>query len=272
MLIQIVLQIALGIAALLVVYLDYKWYDKRKAAFKNSRKYLIILMGLILILNIVNVVESENTHVEETIFLQERLNNLKDSLSSVIQVSNDLNNKLGPIIEMAKYRYPTLTVEEAVKKMEEDLESLEKKTEVLEVSEQVRQLSDESFYKLKRSKPQLDAKLEILENGDINILINFKNNVPIRFNPDLILEENGYGLVVKFYNKWPEIYPEKGRTYKFKYDDLKNLKYVQERAAVIKLKIEYESVYINEVKDQTLKGVIEKKYLLNIPQQTYREI
>ena len=67
---------------------------------------------------------------------------------------------------------------------------------------------------------------------------------------------------MKFYTKWPEIYPEKGRTYKFKYDELKNLKYVQERAAVIKLKIEYESVYINEVKDQTLKGVIEKQYLL----------
>ncbi len=152
MLIQIVLQIALGIAALLVVYLDYKWYDKRKAAFKNSRKYLIILMGLILILNIVNVVESENTHVEETIFLQERLNSLKDSLSSVKQVSNDLNNKLGPIIEMAKYRYPTLSVEEAVKKMESDFESLEKKTEVLEDNEQIRQLSEESYYKLKRDK------------------------------------------------------------------------------------------------------------------------
>ena len=229
-------------------------------------------MGLLLFLNIVNVIQSENSHTQETIFLQERLNNLKDSLSSVKQVSNDLNNKLGPILEMAKFRYPTLSVEEAIEKMEADLDNLEKKTEVLEENELIRRLSDESLHKLKRTKPQIDTDLEILENGDINFLIKFINNVPIRFYPDLILDENGYGLIVKFYNKWPEVYPERGRTYKFKYDNLKNLKYVQDRTAIIIMKIEYESVYSNEVKDQTLKGVIEKKYILDIPKKSYKEL
>ncbi len=273
MIIQIALQLALGLAALLAVYLDYKWHDKRTAIFKTGRKYLILLMICILVLSIFSTVQNERSQVRKSQFLENQLYSLKDSLYSIKQISNELSDKLDPIIEFAKNRYPTLSTEEAVGRIKNDLDSLGKKTKNLEDKEQGRREKELAIYDLKRTKPEFDIELAILPNDNsINFLIKFKNKVPIKLNFFLYLEGNSKLLVDKVSTKWPEIYPELEQTYAFTYDKLENLKYVQNKAAIIVMRIVYESIYINEVKNPELKGVIEKRYLLNVPERIIKKL
>ena len=270
MIIQILLQLLLGFAALLVVKLDYIWTDKRRTIFKHGRSILFWIMVIIIAINIYLVIQNEKNVTKEKVSLQNELNNLKDTLSSVKHISEELIIKMDPIIEMAQYRYPNLSEKEALYKLRLDFQKLENLTETLKEKEQIRNTKDHALEKQKQTKPDVDANLEINENGDVFFKFKFENDVPTRYNPDLYLEENGFGLLTRIYTKWPEIHPVIGRIYAHKYDNVKNLNYVQEKEAIIVMRIQYESIYIAETGNSDLKGIILKRYLLNIPKKTFK--
>lgn len=103
---KIILQIAIGVAALLTVYLDYKWYDKRKNQFKKGRNWLILIMFVILAFSIISTIHDENEQTKEKEKLTADLGSMKDSLSSIRKIGIDLNNQIEPILNLARKKYP----------------------------------------------------------------------------------------------------------------------------------------------------------------------
>ena len=142
---------------------------------------------------------------------------------------------------------------------------LQKKSKLLEQAENKRSTKEIVSEILKRTKPEIDAKLVISDSGELIIVIEMLKQIPFRMNPFVSLESNGHGLSNKIYTTRPEVHPKEGiKFWEFKYSLLSELKYVQDKPSEIKLFVDFESIYMEELNDPKMKGTIEKNYIIDI--------
>jgi hypothetical protein len=255
---KIALQIAVGIAALLTIYLDYKWYDKRKRQFRKGRNWLIAVMLAILTLSVFTTFLDDQERRTETETLRTELGNMKDSLSFIKKIGLELNEQIAPIIEIARKRYPDLPIEEAIEKLEMEIDSLEYKTIVLEKKENIRRAEEEKIEKLKRTPPDVDFSLES-HNNKLYVVMTFKNSVPIKMRPFLSViwdsEMNnlrGRGSWRSHVNYY-DFYPNEDGVARFEYDDLNNKGLpLGEKVLGFRMIIRYYSIFYPEIKDEKL--------------------
>ncbi len=130
----------IGIAALLTVYLDYKWWDKRKSVFKRGRNWLIGTMIFILIgsVYITCYDESEQDKEKEKLNtklsdMKDKLRDMEDSLSVIKKIGVDLKKQIEPILNLAKEKYPQLPIDEALRKLKFDIVELQIQTKPFEL-------------------------------------------------------------------------------------------------------------------------------------------
>lgn len=272
LLIKILLQIAIGVAALLTNYLDYKWYDKRKTSFKKGRNVLIIITGLIICGSVFITIIDDNQNEKTDLAINNNLSSLKDSLSEIKINGLELSKQIEPFLLLAKQKYPNLPISEALMLIRNKIDSLEEVATILKGKEEKRSYTESQFEILKNTKPQIDAKIFINDKDEIIFNIRLLKNVPLRFKPDMSLSSNGYGLIVRIFTSLPEIYPKEGiLNYNYKYGNLNELKYVQEVATKITMTVYYESIYANESK-LNLRDEIKKEYMIDVKNKTLKPI
>ena len=264
---KIILQIAISISAILTIYLDYKWTDKRKNIFKKTRNWLIVIMGVILIFSVGLTIHDDKEQKNEKLKLNNDLSDLKDSLSVIKKIGIDLNAQIEPLINIAKEKYPDLPIEEAIKKLEIEIDSLELKTFTLEEINRNNKIEKEKLEELKTTIPDVDFSLVIKDNS-LYVVAIFKNMVPIKMRPYLsvIWDEKmndlkGYGW--KFHTNFQEIYPDKYNSeVLFEYDKIsdKNLP-LGKKILGFRMVIRYYSIFYPEINDERLG---EKEIELNL--------
>ena len=74
---KVLLQGGMALSALLIVYLDYKWHDKRTKRFKYGRRFLVILMLVILFASVFITINDDIRQTEEKQELSNSLNGFK---------------------------------------------------------------------------------------------------------------------------------------------------------------------------------------------------
>ena len=256
--VKILLQLLISISAFLAIYLDYKWTDKRRKKFKRTRNWLVIIMGVILIVSVGLTIHDDKEQKNERLELNKELSDLKDSLSIIKKIGVDLNTQIEPLIKIAREKYPDLPIEEALKKLELDIDSLELKTSTLEEINRKNKIEKEKLEELKRTPPNVEFSLEI-ENNKLYVIIDFKNEVPIKMRPYLSViwdnemnEMKGTGWRV--YTDYSDIYPSAGLSkVRFEYDDISNKGLpLGEKILGFRMIIRYFSIYYPEIKDEKL--------------------
>lgn len=263
MILSIFLQILIGISALLIVYLDYKWYDKRKNAFKKVRRYLIMTTFLIIGLSVFTTIRQAH----EKRNLLDNIASLTDRISSVNTIAISLNNQIKPFLNLAMEKYPNLPINEALKKLEFGLVDLQMKTKELELNEQISKSKEVELQRLKSTPPDVDFYVSLI-NNDLKIFIKFNNQVPIKFYPFLIYYgpwECGttkfYKIFTKAYIEAIVLYPpkDKNEVLEFIYDTIeKGEELPRDKLLCLRMKITYSSIFVDEI--QTLK--LRKKEVL----------
>lgn len=265
---KVVLQIAIGAAALLTVYLDYKWYDKRKKEFKKGRNWLISIMLVILAVSIISTVHDESEQTKEKEKLTTDLGSMRDSLLSIRKIGIDLNNQIEPILNLARKKYPGIPIEEAILKIQHDLDSLERKTSFLENKEESRNQSEKELAILKKTKPSVHFGLGIIDKN-LRLYIDFENKVPIEFRPYLsdIFDKQGksYKKAGNRVYEFQKVYPDKNGEKKLYFDffDLSNYDLPQNTTFLFKAFVHYRSIYFGIENPNLKEENIEINYVYN---------
>lgn len=263
---KILLQVAVGVSAFLTVFLDYKWYDKRKKDFKKGRKWLLSFTALAAIASVVVTYlddieqrkEREMQH-EEINSLSQEISSLQDSLSSVKQIGIKLDRQIEPFIKLATEKYPNLPIEEALKKVESKIEELQQK-------EADRRNREIRLNQLKNTPPDFDIGLQFVEN-ELKLLIIKGNNIPIKFT----FQVYGVNSSLKLSHIWLsdlDFIPSDdygGKRYKVEsIDKLPATIHISgDKNEEIVVAVDYESVYFADVPKPELRGVKKKHFIIN---------
>lgn len=262
---KITLQLLIGVSALLAIYLDYKWYDKRTKLFKRARNFLITttIVSLLGSLAITTIEEKKQTIEKKQ--LTDNLSALRDSLATIKEIGLKLNNQIEPFLELAREKYPNLPIEQALRKLEEETKELQLKTDILEEKEITRNDKEIELVKLKRTPPDVNFELDLIDN-DLLILIKFNNEVPIKISPRLHLwgpwecedQTKKYRVFnTAMHDFMPSvIYPpkDKNKKYKFVYDKLeKSEELPKDKTLCMRMYIKYSSIYSGEINIPELK-------------------
>lgn len=268
MYLNIILQLLIGISALFIVYLDYKWYDKRKTIFKKARKILIIITVTIICLSIVATINQE----KEKSKLSGDISTMQDSISSINVIAKNLNEQIEPFLKLALEKYPNMPTNEALNKFQLEIKEIQKKTKGLELKEQNRKDKETEFEILKNTSPDVEFEMGLIKN-DLKIFVKFNNQVPIKFDPFLqggvleYLTNNPYDFFRRVHLEPIVIYPstEKHKRSEFIYDSIeKDKKLPKDKLLILRMKIRYSSIYMNEIQSSKLKEKeINLDYLLN---------
>ncbi len=265
---KIILQLIVGIGLFLTVILDYMWNDKRTRKFKLSRKVLLALTLVALILSIINIYNDETERISEKNAHQMQLNNMVDSLSEIKSISYEMAKQMEPIIQLAKSRYPNLKTGDALQMIKKEIDSLENRTFELEGINKSNLIEKAIFEKLKRTKPKFNCNLKLeLDNGEIYLTIHFEflNDVPIYYRPS-IENKDKLDITPRLFSKLPECYPSKenGKWFKYKYGKIQDLRYLSGNKNIITMAVAYESIYAEQVPESDLGGKVIKKYNLDL--------
>lgn len=268
---KILLQLCVGISALLVVFLDYKWHDKRTKKFKITRDVLIGLTITMLIGGIGITIHDNHASFQEKKVLTIKLENLQDSLIVIKDIGLKLNHKLDPFLEFVKNKYPGIPIENALDSLKKEVTTLEQKTKELIESDSLRRVADLELVKLKSTPPNIDAILAVANQDELTISIQPLNNIPIKFKYS-ISTEAGMELKVFIITDPPVIIPKEGISdYYLAYGKLANLKYINEKPMNIRLKIDYESLYFEETGNMNLKKTIVKDFYIDVKNKIIRK-
>ena len=121
---KIGLQLLIGTLALLTVYIDYKWYDKRTKRFKIARNLLIVLTIVILSGSIFTTIKDHNLQEADKQYYKNKADSTATDLKIIIESGKKLNKQIEPFLEMAMEIYPNLPIEEALFELKRNYEQI----------------------------------------------------------------------------------------------------------------------------------------------------
>jgi len=151
--IKIILQIAIAFSGFITLYLDHKWHSK-PSLHKKGFRILFGSMSLILVISVLLTVKDHNSSKNENEKLKSSIDKLQDSLSSTNSSIHELKAQFGPISDLARERFPSLSEDEAVKNLQEEL---------IQLNEQVEENSYYNRLDLKSKKPEITLIPNVLE-------------------------------------------------------------------------------------------------------------
>ena len=260
---KIIVQLIIGVSALLAVLLDYKWYDKRRTVFKQVRNGLIGLSIISLIAGVIITISDERDKNNEIKILQDNLNTAQNTLSYIKSNGDILNAQIKPFIDLAIRRYPNLSLQEALDSLKFNILNIDKKTLILEHNDSLRRMNESKFSKLKKTPPSITAMLLMDEKRNIYLKFEILNNVPINLAYSLVHSTKQKTLNTSG-SSFSEVYPSKTNKSVLSKDQFNFPDHIPtDENSFIKLIITYESVYLKESGDPNLRKNLIKYYVID---------
>ncbi len=144
---KIITQFLIGGSALLALFIEYKWQDKRKKSFKYARNILIVITIFILILGVYITWIDEIDKNEKISNLNNQLNEAYTTLEYIKSNSDTLKFQIKPFLDLARDIYPNLDNNQALNKLKIRLDELDKK--ILSGGRKLETLSNDLLYEQK---------------------------------------------------------------------------------------------------------------------------
>jgi hypothetical protein len=253
---KILFQIGIGLAGLLALLLDYKWYDKRRLVFKKSRNLLISLSILSVLTSIIVTIYDEREK-------DEAIKTLTAQLDLIKRNGDKLNLQIEPFLKIATDRYPNLSSEKALDSLKEDIKKIESQTFSLEKSEIARQLREKGLEELRTTPPDIEAILSMDNQRNVSVGVQFHNNVPIKFAYTLMHSYRDKVLSSHTSSEF-QLYPLKDKRPIFIKDDFNFREHIPNTGfSDIEVIISYESIYYLESLNSNLRGSVSKVYTVD---------
>lgn len=124
---NVLFQILTGVAALLAILMQYKWYDKRTRKYKVAKNIFIPLTAILFFLGIWITIDDNRDKIESRQSLQHNFDSVSHNFDSVknelernTMTVIKLDSQITPFILMAKKQYPNLNPEAALSKLRHD--------------------------------------------------------------------------------------------------------------------------------------------------------
>jgi hypothetical protein len=264
MYLKIIIQFLAGITGLLALYIDHKWHDRRTNRYKVGRDVLFILSGTLILIGIITTKIDDDKNDREKKELNkkvdsanQRLNDLKDTLFIVKENSNNILNQITPFLSLAKSKYPTLSTEQALIKLQNDLIIIKE-----DLGKEIKK--NEEDEKFKHTPPDLDIDFIYTNEQSGGLKLVFHNKVPILFNYSIKEIPNDKVLAYDFNQKW-RVNPAsmKGPVYTLMLEEFKKNVGNRTTPFQIKLTFQYQSYSFEELQDEHLIKLISKYYLID---------
>ena len=138
---KVIFQIIAGVSGLIALFLDYKWYDKRKKIFKSLRNLLIILTVLALLIGVIITIKDDKDKNIEISNLKKGLEDAQNTLYDIKSNGDTLRVQLKPFLELATKKYPNLKSSDALNKLSKRLDNVD--VEISNSKEKIQNLSSE---------------------------------------------------------------------------------------------------------------------------------
>jgi hypothetical protein len=260
---KIIVQIVVGISALLAVALQYKWHDKRRVIFKKLRNALIGFTILSLVTGLIVTVSDEIKKDAEINLLQSKLDSAQNILLYIKSNGDTLNARLQPILAFVHGRYPNLSFEDAVDSLKLTISRLDRKTSDLNVKDSLRNVDELRLRTLMQTPPSITAQLLMDSGRNIYLEVRFINKVPINFEYSLVhsleskrLSQGG--------TSFSEVYPPQNNQALLVKDQFNFPAHIpKNELSFLSLEINYESIYFKQSYDAKLKRNFKKDYVID---------
>jgi hypothetical protein len=148
-----------------------------------------------------------------------------------------------------------------------------KKIESLELAEFRRRQKEIQLDIDKRTPPDLNFELIVLDSS-FQLLVKFNNSIPIKlFFRIYDFSEKPRGAIgIPLGKHFETIYPNQHKLWRFKGEKISYYQDPEDRISEFKLRIEYLSIYYDEMNDDSLFKVIVRKYSFNWDTLEVKEI
>ena len=218
---KVITQVLTCISGLIALLLDYKWHDKRRKIFKQSRNGLIILTVLSLIAGVIITVNDEKAKNSEITSLKKTIDTAKSTLADIKANGDTLKYQIKPFLDLAVSKYPNLSLNEALDSLKLKLKTLD--SNFFYGNKKISQLNDKAEKLEKKIKiiSSLEFRMSVDEITSPTPLTNKETSAGIQSVVGLFDQKNNrYRFVTDFQFGVQQIFSNKNRiTFIYKPED-----------------------------------------------------
>ena len=204
------------------------------------------------------VLELAKTNAPRNVSDKDALAGLVPLVSELKNTSRVLQEEMAPFREIARQRYPNVPPDSALHSLQSDLSRLQIRTEALEekavAEDRAKQFADQQ----KKTAPNIEANLAVAGSQKVRLILESKNLIPFEILWRVVTLNSK--IVGGIPLDWKKIYPTTDRHTFYLEEEIDFAQIVDN---YLELRLNYRSIYAEEMNLPGLSGYLAQKYRLS---------